>query len=79
MMQPSRPPAAPVLPRPKVIGSCYRCAGWGHLATNCPKGKAPYPFSQPVVGLADPLNKHDVCVLSVDSTKLACSSGVWER
>ena len=27
-----------------------------------------------MVGLADTLNKHDICVLSVDSTKLACSA-----
>ena len=32
MIQPSRPPAAPVLPRSKVIRLYYRCAGWGHLA-----------------------------------------------
>ena len=74
MMQPSRPPATPVVPKPKVIGSCYRCAGWGHLAASCTKGKATYPLNQPVVGLADPLANIDTCVLSVDSSTVACST-----
>ena len=74
MMQPSRPPATPVIPKPRVIGPCYRCAGWGHLAASCTKAKASYPLNQPVVGLADPLANIDACVLNVDSSTVACSA-----
>ena len=74
MMQPSRPPATPVIPKPRVIGPCYRCAGWGHLAASCTKAKATYPLNQPVVDLADPLANIDACVLNVDSSTVACSA-----
>ena len=74
MMQPIRPPATPVIPKPRVIGPCYRCAGWGHLAASCTKAKATYPLNQPVVGLADPLANIDACVLNVDSSTVACSA-----
>ena len=30
-------------PKPRVIGPCYRCAEWGHLAATCPK-RTTYPF-----------------------------------
>ena len=40
--------------RTRLIGPCYNCAGWGHLAASCPKGKQhPYPLSQPVVSGLD--------------------------
>ena len=40
----------------RPIGPCYNCAGWGHLANSCPKGKQQlYPLivSQPVVSGLD--------------------------
>lgn len=37
--------------------------------------KAVYPSSQPVVGLADPvINLHNICMSSVGTTTVACSS-----
>ena len=74
MMQPGRLSGVPALQRTRVIGPCYRCAGWGHIATNCPQ-KAMYPLSRPVEGLADPvISPHNVCMSSVETTTLACSS-----
>ena len=41
-------------PRPRVLGPCYRCDGFGHLAATCPvKDKGSYPLCQPVVGSAE--------------------------
>ena len=77
MMQPGKPSTGPVPQRPRVIGPCYRCAGWGHLAANCPKNKALYPLSQSVVGLADQLiSLHNVCMSSGDTATIAGSSEV---
>ena len=45
-----------------MLGPCFQCAAWGHLAANawghlaanCPtKDKAVYPFCQPVVNKAE--------------------------
>ena len=43
---PARPPRVPVL------GPCFSCGQFGHLARMCSK-KSVYPFSQPVVGKAE--------------------------
>ena len=46
----------PLLPqgqyKPRVLGPCFSCGAFGHLAKTCPK-KAMYPFSQPVVSSAE--------------------------
>ena len=77
MMQPGKPSTGPVPQRPRVIGPCYRCAGWGHLAANCPKNKAQYPLSQSVVGLADQsISLHNVCMSSGDTATIAGSPEV---
>ena len=63
-----RPPAA----KPRVIGPCHRCAGWGHLVANCPypKPKQQYPFEhQPLVSEAEG---------SVNCVKDMCS-GITEQ
>ena len=40
--------------RPRVLGPCFKCAAWGHLAANCPtKDRGVYPFCQPVVSSAE--------------------------
>jgi len=31
-------------PRGRQIGPCFRCAGWGHLQSNCPKMPKMYSF-----------------------------------
>ena len=58
--------------RPRVVGHCFRCAAWGHLAANCPAKDKSYPFCQPVVSEADKF-KVSVCdsVVSVNSV-LSC-------
>ena len=62
-----------------MIGPCYRCAGWGHLAASCPKSKASYPLSQPVVSLADQIvEHHNVCGANVDSIADTCSAVQYE-
>ena len=39
--------------RPRVLGPCFKCATWGHLAANCPaKNRVAYPFCQPVISTA---------------------------
>ena len=43
---PARPPRVPVL------GPCFSCGQYGHLARMCPK-KTVYPLSQPVVSKAE--------------------------
>ena len=50
--QGTRPPVA----KPRVIGPCHRCAGWGHLVANCPypKPKQQHAFEhQPLVSEAE--------------------------
>ena len=42
--------------RPRVLGPCYRCGGFGHLAESCPvkdKITTAYPLYQPVVSSAE--------------------------
>ena len=39
-------------PRPRVLGPCFTCGGFGHLARTCPK-KPLYPLDQPVVSSAE--------------------------
>lgn len=46
MMQPGRLSGGPAPERPRVIGPCYRCAGWGHLAAKCPKRQCILRLSQ---------------------------------
>ena len=51
----SNAPTRQAPPKPRVIGPCYRCAEWGHLAATCPKRNT-YPFDsqcQLVVSQAD--------------------------
>ena len=55
-------------PRPRVVGPCYRCAAWGHLAANCTAKEKVYPFCQPAVSKAEAADKanfnvgvNDVC------------------
>ena len=50
----SGPPATVSQARPQVLGPCFKCAAWGHLAANCPtKDRGVYPFCQPVVSSAE--------------------------
>ena len=46
--------------RPRVVGPCFRCAAWGHLAANCPAKDKLYPFCQSVVRETDKF-KASVC------------------
>ena len=43
--------------RPQVVGPCYRCAAWGHLAASCTAKEKVYPFCQPVVSKAEVADK----------------------
>ena len=54
--------------RPCVIGPCFHCATWGHLAANCPVKDKLYPFCQSVVKETDKF-KVSVCdsIVSVNS------------
>ena len=38
--------------RPHVLGPCFGCGRFGHLAKTCPKNSV-YPFNQPVVSSAE--------------------------
>ena len=40
--------------RPRVLGPCFRCGVFGHLAAACTAKVKPYPFCQPVVSSAEP-------------------------
>ena len=50
------PPPAPQgqggQPRPRILGPCFTCGSFGHLARTCPK-KSLYPLDQPVVSSAE--------------------------
>ena len=59
--------------RPKVLGPCFTCGAFGHLAASCPlKGKQ-YPFGQPVVSSAEvtsvlsEYSELSMCVRGADS------------
>ena len=54
--------------RPWVVGPCFRCATWGHLAANYPVKDKLYPFCQSVVRETDKF-KVSVCdsIVSVNS------------
>ena len=59
--------------RPKVLGPCFTCGAFGHLAASFPlKGKQ-YPFGQPVVSSAEvtsvisEYSELSMCVQGVDS------------
>ena len=39
-------------PRPRILGPCFTCGSFGHLARTCPK-KSLYPLDQPVVSSAE--------------------------
>ena len=63
-------PPAQMKPRPWVVGPCYRCAAWGHLAANCPaKEKVVYPFYQPVVSKADVVNNSESKITVVNDVR----------
>ena len=42
-------------PRPRILGPCFTCGGFGHLARTYPK-KPLYPLDQPVVSSAEGLH-----------------------
>ena len=48
----------PALPpsqgRPRVLGPCWHCGAFGHLAVTCTAKEKLYPFCQPVVSSAEP-------------------------
>ena len=48
----------PALPpsqgRPRVLGLCWCCGAYGHLAVTCTAKEKLYPFCQPVVSSAEP-------------------------
>lgn len=57
-------------PKPRVLGPCYRCGGFGHLVATCPvKDKSVYPLCQPVVSSAEVSVVSDTSVC-VDNTKV---------
>ena len=73
--QPSAP--APLMsqgqPRPRVLGLCFKCGGFGHIAVNCPvRDKAVYPFYQPVVSSAEVSQRSPsqvICIEGVNNSK----------
>ena len=46
------PPLPQGQSKPRVLGPCFTCGGFGHLARTCPK-KSLYPLYQPVVSSAE--------------------------
>ena len=64
----SGPPATVSQARPRVLGPCFKCAAWGHLAANCPtKDRGVYPFCQPVVSSAELSSDRLSDVIMVDN------------
>ena len=62
------PAATQSQPRPRVLGPCFRCAAWGHLADSCPaKDKVVYPFCQPVISKAEASSNFVSDVVAVDN------------
>ena len=54
--------------RPRVVGPCFCCAAWGHLAANCPAKDKLYPFCQSVV------RETDKCKVSVCDSVVCVNS-----
>ena len=53
-----QPPAVPIPQiRPRVLGPCFRCGAFGHLAATCPSKEKLYPFCQPMVSSAEPVHE----------------------
>ena len=53
-----QPPAVPIpQSRPRVLGPCFRCGAFGHLAATCSSKEKLYPFCQPVVSSAEPVHE----------------------
>ena len=70
--------------KPKVLGPCFQCDGYGHIAKFCNVPKKPYPFTQPVVSSAGVSQSavrsagHSLCCQSVDSSVVLSSVCVDE-
>ena len=70
------PPLAMMSPRPykpKVLGPCFQCGGYGRIAKFCNIPKKLYPLTQPVVSSAG------VCPSAVSDRQVTLeTTQLWE-
>ena len=70
-------PATSYQNRPRMLGPCFRCGAFGHLAASCTAKERLYPFCQPVVSSAEPA--HRLLESNTSVVKVADLSAIFKR
>ena len=70
-------PATSYQNRPRMLGPCFRCGVFGHLAASCTAKERPYPFCQPAVSSAEPA--HRLLESNTSVVKVADLSAFFKR
>ena len=74
----NRPPPQ-YLNRPRVLGPCFSCGAYGHLAASCGAKERPYPLNQPVVSSAADVSEfihQSTCGVCVDNVAAGSARGI---